>query len=109
MDIMLFSLPGQNVPLENKVQANEEVDKQKRYSQILEVLGNKELTAKEIAEGMRKAGYIPTNERNFVSPRATELLKTGILEIIGKRKCKWTGKTVSVFRRRGIINENSNI
>lgn len=76
------------------------MDKRKRYREILEVLGDKELTAKEIAQEMYMRGYIPTNERNFVSPRATELLIDGRLEVVGKKKCDWTGKTVSIFKRR---------
>ena len=88
---------------ENRNFAELEVDKQKRYRQILECLGDKELTAKEIAQEMYMRGYIPTNERNFVSPRATEMLIDRRLEVIGKKKCQWTGKTVSIYRRR--VNE----
>ena len=88
---------------ENRNFAELEVDKQKRYRQILECLGDKELTAKEIAQEMYMRGYIPTNERNFVSPRATEMLIDGRLEVTGKKKCQWTGKTVSIYRRR--VNE----
>lgn len=97
---MIERLPGENITLESKVQANEEVDKQKRYKQILEILGDKEMSAREIAQEMWIREMIPTNERNFVSPRATEMLIDGRLEIVGKKKCEWTGKTVSVFRRR---------
>ena len=85
---------------ENRNVANLEVDKQKRYREILECLGDKELTAREIAQEMYIRGYIPTNERNYVSPRATEMLIDGRLEVVGKRKCTWTGKNVSVFRKR---------
>lgn len=85
---------------ENRNFANIQVDKQKRYNEILECLGDKEMTAKEIAQEMYLKEYIPTNERNFTSPRLTELLISGIVEVIGKKKCKWTGKSVSVYRRR---------
>ena len=57
------------------------------------------MSSKEIANEMWMRGWTPSNERNFVSPRATEMLKDGRLEIVGKKKCDWTGKTVSVFRR----------
>lgn len=92
--------PGQNITLETKVQAEQEVNKQMRYNQILEVLGDKEMTAKEIAQEMYIRELIPTNERNFVSPRATEMLIDGRLEVIGKKICEWTGKKVSVYKRR---------
>lgn len=85
---------------ENRNFANIEVNKQKRYNEILECLGNKELTAKEISNEMFLKGYIPTNERNFTAPRLTELLRIGSVEVVGKKKCLWTGKTVSIFRKR---------
>lgn len=85
---------------ENRNFANIEVPKQRRYNEILECLGDKELTAKEIANEMFLKGYTPTNERNYTSPRITELLRTGVLEVVGKKKCLWTGKTVAIFRKR---------
>lgn len=92
--------PGQNVTLETRVQAEQEVNKQMRYNQILEVLGDKEMTAKEIAQEMYIRELIPTNERNFTAPRLTELSIEGIVEPVGKKKCMWTNKMVSVYRRR---------
>lgn len=96
---MIERRPGQNITLENKVQANLEVDKQKRYEQILEILANREMTAKEIAQEMYLKDMIPTNERNYTAPRLTELSKRGIVEPIGKKKCYWTNKNVAVYRR----------
>ena len=58
------------------------------------------MTAKEIANEMYMRGMIPTNERNFTSPRITEMLRDGRIEPVGKKKCDWTGKTVTVFKRR---------
>lgn len=85
---------------ETQVESQLTVDKNKRYRQILEVLGDYEMTAKEIANEMYLRGWIPTNERNFVSPRLTELGIDGIVEPIGKKKCFWTNKMVSVWRVR---------
>lgn len=90
----------ESITLENRNFAELEVDKNLRYTQILECLGKEEMTAKEIANEMYLKGMIPTNERNFVSPRATEMLRDGRLEVVGKKKCRWTGKTVTIFRRR---------
>ena len=92
-------MPGQNITLETRVEAEETVDKQVRYNQILEILDGKEMTAKEIANEMWMRGYTPSNERNFVSPRLTELSIEGKVEPIGKKKCFWTNKNVSVYRR----------
>ena len=88
-----------NVTLETRVESESTVDKQLRYTQILEILGDYEMTAKEIANEMYMRGMIPTNERNFTSPRITELCIKGILEPVGKKKCMWTGKTVSTYKR----------
>lgn len=88
------------ITLETRHEAYEQVDKQRRYNEILEVLGDSEMTAKEISNEMYMRGLIPTNERNFVSPRATEMLIDGRLEVVGKKKCNWTGKKVSIFKRR---------
>ena len=100
---------GEIPTLDTRAEANESVDKQKRYSQIIECLieqGNDPfgrpmgLTAKECAVLMMKKGYIPTSERNFTAPRLTELSKDGIVEPIGKTTCQYTGKTVAVYALR---------
>ena len=75
------------------------VDKKKRYFQIIEILNDKgPLTAKEIAVEMYERGYIPTTERNFSSPRITELIKQDILMIDGKKPCQYTRKTVNIYK-----------
>ena len=93
---------GEIPTLETKTESYETVDKKKRYKQILEIMiDNKEpMTAKEISVEMYKRGFTPTSERNFSSPRITELLRNGTLDVIGKKKCKFTGKTVSVYAVR---------
>jgi len=92
---------GENITLETRKESYEKVDKQKRYSEIKEILAEwGELTAKQIAIIMFKKGYIPTSERNFSSPRLTELCINGEVEVIGKTKCEFSGKTVSVYKLR---------
>ena len=93
---------GTNTTFETRAEAHEKVDKRKRYKEILEIMiDNKEpMTAKEISFEMFRRGYTPTSERNFSSPRITELLKDGTLDVVGKKKCKFTGKTVSVYSVR---------
>ena len=69
--------------------------------QIKEILSNwGELTAKQIAILMYKKGYTPTDERNYSAPRLTELCINGEVEIIGKTKCEYSGKKVSVYKLR---------
>ena len=74
--------------------------KKKRYEQILNRLGNREMTAKEIAVEMFELGMIASTERNYTAPRLTELEQMGYVEVIGKKKCEWTGKMVAVYRRK---------
>lgn len=88
------------IELENRYEAYTSVPKELRNVQILEILGNREMTAKEIAVEMNRKGMIPTSERNFTAPRLSEMLDEGIVEVIGKKKCAYTGKNVSVFRKR---------
>lgn len=97
---MEYRRAGQNVTFETRGESETSLNKQKRYNQILEVLQNREMTAKEIADEMYKAGYIPTNERNYTAPRLTELCIKGVVEPIGKTTCKWTNKSVAVYKRR---------
>lgn len=83
-----------------------------RYEQILEslCLGNK--TAKEIAVELYKQKLTNTDERNTTAPRLTELEKMGFVEATAKKTCKYTGKTVTVYKitRLGfkIIDNNIN-
>ena len=103
---MNLRIPGTNPLAETRGESEEKVNKQLRYSQIIKILQEigKPMTAKEIAVEMEKRGYTPTSERNFVSPRATELLKIGVLDCVGKKKCEYTNKSVGVFelRQKGI-------
>lgn len=89
------------ITYETRIESFETVDKAKRYKQILYVLGNREMTAKEIAVDMCELGMIPTSERNFTAPRLTEMSKNGLVEPVGKKKCQFTGKMVAVYRQCG--------
>ena len=79
-----------------------QLKKKIRYEQILSRL-DKPKTAKEIAVELFELGYIPSTERNYVQPRLTELCKKGVVKVVGKKKCDYTGKTVAVYER---IKEN---
>lgn len=98
---MIERRAGEIPTLDTRGEAHEQVDKQKRYSQIIECLKEtNEMTAKEIAVRMMQKGYIPTSERNFTAPRLTEMCQKGIIEPVGKKKCIYTGKTVAVYSLR---------
>ena len=97
---------GEFTTLETRAESHEKVDKQKRYSQIIECLLEAEkgqergLTAKECAVMMMQKGYVPTSERNWCAPRLTELSQNGVVEPIGKKICSYTGKRVAVYALR---------
>lgn len=63
-----------------------------RASEIVRFMGDKELTAREIAYGM---GY---TDLNAVKPRLTELKAQGKVEVVGKQKDITTGKSVAVWK-----------
>jgi hypothetical protein len=69
-----------------------------RYEQILDRLLGGIKTAKEIAVELYELGLIPSTERNYTSPRLTELEKMGLVQVINKKKCDYTGKTVAVYQ-----------
>lgn len=92
---------GEDPRKEARAEANETVDRQKRYSQIIECLAERgPSTAKQVAVWMCLSGLIPTSDRNFSSPRLTELCDKGLVEPVGKTRCTYTGKTVTVYGLR---------
>jgi hypothetical protein len=94
--------PGEYTTYETRGESNDKVDRAKRYKQIMEILSAypEGLTAKETAVLMMRKGYTPTAERNFSSPRITELMQQGKVEPIGKKVCEFTGKKVAVYAIR---------
>lgn len=68
-----------------------------RYEQILDRLLTGAKTAKEVAVELFNLEIIPSTERNYTAPRLTELEKMGLVKVIDKRKCQYTGKTVAVY------------
>lgn len=83
----------------------EAIDRNTRYLQIKEVLKNKEMTAKEIAVKMYKKKYTDSPERNYSAPRLTELEEMKLVKVIGKRKCQYSGKLVSVYKLKEDIEK----
>lgn len=95
---MIERLPGENTTVETRHEAHETVNKEKRYQQIIGVLREYgPMTAKEVAIKLMAKGYVPDAERNHASPRLTEMAKKGLVEPIGRKKCSFTGKSVTVY------------
>lgn len=68
-----------------------------RYEQILDRLMRGAKTAKEIAVELFDLQLIPSTERNYTAPRLTELNEMGLVRVVDKKKCKYTGKKVAVY------------
>lgn len=92
-------IPGTNPLMETRREANESVDRKRRYLQIIEILtdAKEAMSAKEIAVEMCRRGYASTTERNLSAPRLTELSRKGILECVGDKTCEYTGHQVGVY------------
>lgn len=56
------------------------------------------VTASELASEMHNIGFFRSSDRNNVHPRLNEMEEMGIVEIIGKRQCSITNKTVAVYK-----------
>lgn len=63
-----------------------------RKKDILKVMGDKEMTAREIAYAL---GF---TERNAAAPRLTEMRSEGLVKVVGKKWDSVTGKCVAVWR-----------
>ena len=94
--------PGEYTTYDTRGEANEKVDRAKRYKQIMEILSDhpEGLTAKEVASAMAWKGYTHNTDRNNAAPRLTELMYQGKVEPIGKKVCQFTGKKVAVYAIR---------
>ena len=96
--------PGEMTTFDTRAESNDLVPRELRYKQIIEIFEDqapRNLTAKEVAIFMHNRGFTPNDERNFSAPRITELMQKGIVEPAGKTKCRYTGKTVTIYRLRG--------
>lgn len=94
------NLPGEIGTYTTRRESLDNVDKRKRYSEIKYILSKfpDGLTAKQIAIQMKRLGYTDNDDRNNAAPRLTELSLIGVVEPIGKTKCSFTGKMVSVYK-----------
>ena len=69
---------GTNPMMENRRESNEKVDR----------------------KVMKIKGYTNNDDRNNAAPRLTELCISGEVEPVGKKKCQYTGKMVTVYEVR---------
>lgn len=69
-----------------------------RHKQILEILKNREMTTREIAQELYKKHYTNTADVNNARPRVTELEQLGLVIADKTKKCSITNKEVAVYR-----------
>lgn len=79
---------------ETRLDSHLRINPQSRKAEILNLLGDKELTAREI---LRKANK---HDPNYVRPRLTELVEQGIVEVCGSKFDKLSNRHVVIFRRK---------
>lgn len=82
-----------SIPKETRREAYENLDIEKREADILFVMQDKPMTAREAAYAL---GF---RERNAAAPRLSNMHKHGIVEVIGKVTDSVTNRRVSVYRR----------
>lgn len=81
------------------------------FEQILGTLGDRQqlilmymedgkptYTASTLAKEMFADNLIPSSDRNAVHPRLNELVKAGLLQVIGKEKDPVTNRKVAVYK-----------
>lgn len=69
-----------------------------RHKQILEILKNKEMTTREIAQELYNKKFTNTADVNNARPRITELESLGFVTSDKAKKCNITNKEVAVYR-----------
>lgn len=90
--------------------------KRNSYKEVLKTLGNRQaqvftellcyprgVTASELADKMHSFGFFRTSDRNNVHPRLNEMVEMGIVDIIGKRQCSITNKTVALYKVNEVV------
>ena len=69
-----------------------------RQNAVLKILQEwGDLTAQEIAYVLHWSGLTDSDERNYASPRLTELRRAGMVKPVGKKICCRTGRNVTVW------------
>lgn len=72
-----------------------------KYLQILEIIGEKKMTAREIEKEMNRRGYSKYFDMNHVRPRLTELVKKyEKLVECGVKEDSLTKKMVAVYKKK---------
>lgn len=77
----------------------EKAKRRKDIQYVMSINGHP-MTAMEIALGLYHLGKVDRIDRNYVSPRLTEMCNDRIVEPVGKKYCNETGRKVTAFQIR---------
>ncbi len=94
---------------ETRKEAFMDLDIKEKQKQVLECLGNREMTVREVLREMLKRGYTKINDRNEVAPRMTELFQKRRLVIVAKKVDEETGKSSAVYRNIETLNRSEEV
>lgn len=96
---------------ETRSEAYKMLDEKERERQVLECLGNKEMTVREVVDEMLRKKYIEEKDKNYVAPRMTTLFQKRQLVIVAKKREEKTGRNVAVYKRTSCLEkfEENNI
>jgi predicted ArsR family transcriptional regulator len=89
-----------SIPKETRYEIYENMKPSLRERQrsVLAILWQRgDMTEQEVADTLCFLRVTPTNERNFATPSLTELSDKGLVMAVGKKICKNTGRTVTVW------------
>lgn len=91
---------------ETRAEAYKMLDENERERQVLECLGDKEMTVREVVAEMLRREYIEEKDKNYVAPRMTTLFQRRELVIVAKKREEKTGRNVAVYRRRELLERD---
>lgn len=94
---------------ETRREAFKDLDIREKQKQVLECLGNKEMTVREVLKEMLKRGYTTIYDRNEVAPRMTELFQKRKLVIVAKKVDEETGKSTAVYRNVSALMDKEEV
>jgi repressor of nif and glnA expression len=87
------------ISAETRAESYKTVDVETKKKQVLDCLGDREMTAKEVANEMVRRGYTNIKERNASAPRLTQLFEERKVVIVAKKIDTETGKKVCVYKK----------
>jgi predicted ArsR family transcriptional regulator len=93
-----------NITRENRIESYMSITQEaaRRRDVILQILrAHGDMTAQEVATVLHLRGVTQSEDRNHAAPRLTELKQAGQVKAVGKKICRRTGRSVTVWQALG--------